>query len=116
MKGIKHLVLILALAAGACGGAQKAPGGAANPADVTQNIEKNCPADKVGPLPTATPEQKASFTDMVGKVLSGLLSKVDFVNQLVAQNPGSEQAVKCAADQIPEPATPPPAGDQPPPK
>ena len=111
MKGFKHLVLVLGLAAGACGGAQKAVSGA-NPADVEQKIEQNCPADKVGPLPTATPEQKASFTDMIGKVLSGLLSKGDFVSQLVAKNPGSEPAVKCAADQIPEPA-PPPA---PPPK
>ena len=101
MKGIKHLVLIFALAAGACGGAQKA-GGVANPAEIEQNIEKNCPADK---LPIGTPEQKASFTDMIGKVVSGLLTKVDFVNQLVAQNPGSEQAVKCAADQIPESPT-----------
>lgn len=42
--------------------------------------------------------------------MSGVLSKVDFVNQLVAKTPGSENAVKCAADQIPEPApTPPPA-------
>ena len=112
MKGIKHLVVIFALAAGACGDAQKA-GGVANPAEIEQNIEKSCPADK---LPIGTPEQKASFTDMIGKVLSGLLSKVDFVNQLVAQNPGSEQAVKCAADQIPESPVPPPAGDQPPPK
>jgi hypothetical protein len=113
MKGIKHLVLIFALAAGACGGAQKAGGGVANPAEIEQNIEKNCQADK---LPIGTPEQKASFTDMIGKVVSGLLTKVDFVNQLVAQNPGSEQAVKCAADHIPESPTPPPAGDQPPPK
>jgi len=112
MKGFKQIVLALGLAAVACGGAQKAMSGA-NPADVEKKIEQNCPADKVGALPTATPEQKASFTDMIGKVLSGLLSKADFVSQLVAKNPGSENAVKCAADQIPEAA--PPAADQPPP-
>jgi hypothetical protein len=103
MISLRNLGLACILAAAACGGAQKAAQSAAGVADVQKKIDANCPADKVGALPTQTPEQKAGFTDMIGKVLGGLLSKVDFVNQLVAKNPGSENAVKCAADQIPEP-------------
>jgi hypothetical protein len=89
----------------ACGGAQSVGSGSsslANVADVQKKINDNCPADKVGKLPTDTPEKQAQFTDLLGKVLQGALSKVDFVSQLTAANPGSDTAVKCAADQIPE--------------
>ena len=87
----------------ACGGAQTMGASSlASVADVQQKISTNCPADKVGALPTGTPEKQAEFTDMLGKVVSGALSKVDFVSQLTGKNPGSDAAVKCAADQIPE--------------
>jgi len=112
MKGFKDLVLILALVAGACGGAQKTMSGDPNAIEAEQKIEQNCPEDRVGPLPITTPEDKASFTDMIGKVLSGQLTKAEFTNQLVAKNPVSQNAVKCAADNLPD-LTP---GDQPPPK
>jgi hypothetical protein len=112
MKGFKHLALILTLAAGACGGAQKTMSGAPNAVEFEQKIEQNCPEYRVGPLPIATPEEKAGFTDMIGKVLAGQLTKMDFVNQIVAKNPVSQNAVKCAADNLPDP-TP---VDQPPPK
>jgi hypothetical protein len=110
MKGFKHLVMILAIAAGACGGAQTTTSGALNAVDAEAKIEQNCPEDRVGPLPIRTPEEKAAFTDMIGKVLSGQLTKADFRNQLVAKNPVSQNAVKCAADHLPD------LGDQPPPK
>ena len=112
MKGFKHLVLILAVAAGACGGAQKTMSGAPDAVVAEQKIEQNCPEDRVGPLPIRTPKDKAEFTDMIGKVLSGQLTKADFTNQLVAKNPVSQSAVKCAADNLPDLAV----GDQPPPK
>jgi hypothetical protein len=102
MKGFKHLVLILALAAGACGGAQKTMSGTPNAVEAEQRIEQNCPQDRVGPLPIATPEEKAGFTDMIGKVLSGQLTKADFTNQVVAKYPVSQNAVKCAADNLPD--------------
>ena len=112
MKGFKHLVLIMAIAAGACGGAQKTTSGDLNAVEAEQKIEQNCPQDRVGPLPIATPEEKADFTDMIGKVLSGQLTKADFTNQIVAKNPVSQNAVKCAADNLPDSTL----GDQPPPK
>ena len=102
MKGFKHLVLILALAAGACGGAQKTMSGAPNAVEFEQRIEQNCPEYGVGPLPISTPKEKADFTDMIGKVLSGQLTKADFTSQLVAKNPVSQNAVKCAADNLPD--------------
>ena len=92
--------LILALAAGACGGAQKTLSGASNAVEVEQKIEQNCPEYGVGPLPNRTPKDKADFTDMIGKVLSGQLTKADFTSQLVAKNPASQNAVKCAADNL----------------
>ena len=110
MGSLRNIAVVIGLCgAVACGGAQKGVGAASSVADVQKKIETNCPADKVGALPTQTPEQQASFTDMIGKVLGGLASKVDFVNQLVAKNPGSDKAVQCAADQIPEPAPAAPA-------
>jgi hypothetical protein len=88
----------------ACGGAQQNLGTSslASVADVQNKIQSNCPADKVGKIPADTPEQKAELTDMIGKVVQGLMSKVDFVSQLTGKYPGSDAAVKCAADQIPE--------------
>ena len=112
MKGFKHLVLILALAAGACGGAQKAMSGDPSAVAAEQKIEQNCPEDRVGPLPVHTSKDKADFTEMVGKVLSGQLSKMDFTSQVVAKFPVSQNAVKCAADNLPDL----PAAAQPPPK
>ena len=103
MKTLLGFIGISALVA--CGGAQSVGSGAsslASVADVQNKINTNCPADKVGALPTGTPEKQAEFTDLLGKVLSGALSKVDFVSQLTGKNPGSDAAVKCAADQIPE--------------
>jgi hypothetical protein len=104
MKGFKNLVLILALAGGACGGAQNAQktmSEAPEAVAAEQKIEQNCPEDRVGPLPVRTPKDKADFTDMIGKVISGQLSKADFTSQIVAKFPVSQNAVKCAADQPP---------------
>jgi hypothetical protein len=98
------LVGFALLGLGACGGAQSVASSAAGlsgVAGVQSQIDKNCPADKVGPMPTQTPEQKSLFSDLIGQVLGGTLSKADFVSQLIGKNPGSDNAVKCAADQLP---------------
>jgi hypothetical protein len=110
---MKKLIGLALLVAAGCGGAQQSVASGASSlqsvADVQKKITDNCPADKVGKLPTDTPEKQADFSDMIGKVLNGLMSKVDFVSQLTAKNPGSDAAVKCAADQIPEPPASAPA-------
>jgi hypothetical protein len=108
---MKNFAIIVGIAfAAACGGKSKSVetpevGGAG---DIEKKIAENCPADKVGALPTDTPEKQAEWSEMIGKVLSGVLPKADFVSQLSAKNPGSEAAVKCAADQIPDGAAPAP--------
>ncbi len=113
MKSLIGWMALAALVTVGCGGAQQSAvtsgtSALASLPDVEKKIGENCPATKVGPLPTDTPEKKAEFTDLIGKVLSGAMSKLAFVNQLTAKNPGSENAVKCAADQIPEQGLPAP--------
>jgi hypothetical protein len=92
MKNLIGFVGLSALLA--CGGAQSAASGAMSVADVQKKIATNCPTDKVGAMPDTT--------ELLGKVLAGALSKVDFVSQLTAKNPGSDAAANCAANQIPE--------------